>query len=178
MRRHARLAPTFALIAIVCALQLPALADPAVPPAAPTRSLAITGGVERKLDIGAEELAKRPAAQIVALQLPGKEGGRSTVRGVRLRDLVDEAKVVTRDHHTVKKLVLIAAASDGYKVVFTWSELFNTPVGDGVLVLFERDGKPLGPNEGPLALISAKDLRTGPRHVKWLQSVEVRQIVD
>nr|WP_314540873.1 molybdopterin-dependent oxidoreductase [uncultured Massilia sp.] len=177
MRRHACLA----LAAIVFAIQLPALADPAVPPASPgspVRSLVVTGGVERTLEIRAEELAKRPPAQIVTLQLPGKEGGTSQVRGVRLRDLVDEAKVVTRDHHTVKKLVLIATASDGYRVVFSWSEVFNTPVGDGVLVLFERDGKPLEPNEGPLALISAKDVRTGPRHVKWLQSVEVRQIVE
>jgi hypothetical protein len=47
-----------------------------------------------------------------------------------------------------------------------------------VLVLFERDGKPLAPAEGPLALISGKDIRTGPRHVKWLQTVEVRQIVE
>jgi hypothetical protein len=167
-----------ALALIALAIQFPAVADPAVPPAAPARTVAITGSVEHTLEIGADALGKRPAAQIVDVPLPGKEGGTSTVRGVRLRDLVDEAKVVTRDHHTVKKLVLIATASDGYKVVFSWSEVFNSPVGDGVLVLFERDGKPLGPNEGPLALISSKDLRTGPRHVKWLQSVEVRQIVD
>ena len=34
----------------------------------------------------------------------------------------------------------------------------------------------LGDDEGRIALISAKDIRTGPRHVKWLQSIEVRKI--
>jgi hypothetical protein len=45
-----------------------------------------------------------------------------------------------------------------------------------VLVLYERDGNPLAKNEGPIALISAKDLRTGPRHVRWLKEVEVRLV--
>lgn len=153
-------------------------ADPK-PTAAPARSLAITGGVERPLELSADRLRQRPAHQIVELQLPGKAGGApSVVRGVRLRDLLDEAKIVTRDHNTVKKLAVIAGASDGYKVVFSWSELFNSPAGDSVLVLFERDGKPLPAAEGPLALVAGKDLRTGPRHVKWLQAVEVRQIVE
>jgi DMSO/TMAO reductase YedYZ molybdopterin-dependent catalytic subunit len=100
------------------------------------------------------------------------------LRGVRLRAVLERAQVKTVDHNTVKKLAVIASASDGYKVVFSWSELFNSELGDSVLVLFERDGKPLAPAEGPLALISGKDIRTGPRHVKWLQTVEVRQIVE
>lgn len=155
------------------------LAGPAAPPPVPGQRLAITGIVEHTLDLGVDALRQRPAAQIVELQLPGREGGsQATVRGVRLRDLVDEAKVQVRDHNTVKKVALIASASDGYKVVFSWSELFNSPLGDSVLVLFERDGKPLPKDEGALALISGKDLRTGPRHVKWLQSIEVRQIAD
>jgi len=27
-------------------------------------------------------------------------------------------------------------------------------------------------------VFSGKDVRAGPRHVKWLKSIEVRQIVD
>ncbi|MBK7252189.1 MAG: hypothetical protein IPI06_15355 [Gammaproteobacteria bacterium] len=75
-------------------------------------------------------------------------------------------------------MVVVATASDGYKAVFSWSELFNSPVGEGVLVFFEKDGMPLADDEGRIALISAKDLRTGPRHVKWLQGIEVRKIAD
>lgn len=55
-------------------------------------------------------------------------------------------------------------------LIFSWSELFKSDVGDQVLVLFEWEGKPLGIEVGPPALISGKDIRTGPRHVKWLQS--------
>jgi hypothetical protein len=41
-------------------------------------------------------------------------------------------------------------------------------------VVYERDGKALVDDEGPLALMSLKDTRPGPRHVKWLQSIELR----
>lgn len=175
MRHHFRTAA----LAFALACTLPAYADSPTPPSAVARAVTISGAVQKPLTLDVDALRKRPQSQIVELQLPAQEGGKaSVVRGVRLRDLLDEAKIVAADHNTVKKLAIIASAGDGYKVVLSWNELFNSPIGDSVLVLFERDGQPLPQAEGPLALISGKDLRTGPRHVKWLQSVEVRQIVD
>ena len=95
-----------------------------------------------------------------------------------LRDILEKAVIKAPAHNDVKKMAVVATASDGYKVVFSWSELFNSPLGDGVIVFFEKDGQPLADDEGRIALISGKDIRTGPRHVKWLQSIEVRKIVD
>jgi hypothetical protein len=62
--------------------------------------------------------------------------------------------------------------------VFSWAELFLSPIGDGALVIFERDGAPLAESEGPLALVSLGDTRPGPRHVKWLQKIEIRRVGD
>jgi DMSO/TMAO reductase YedYZ molybdopterin-dependent catalytic subunit len=165
---------------VTLAWGLSAGAHETTPPATPAAQLTVSGAVQQPVSFSAEELRRFPVEQIVTLQLPGRDAGSppSVLKGVRLRALLERAQIKTPDHNTVKKLAVIASASDGYKVVFSWSELFNAELGDSVLVLFERDGKPLAPAEGPLALISGKDLRTGPRHVKWLQSVEVRQIVD
>lgn len=174
MRRLASLT----LLCAALGAALPAFAH-GVAPATPARAVLVTGAVERSLNLDVAALRAHDPAQIVVLRLPTKDGGGiNEVRGVRLRALLDDAKIVVRDHNTVKKLAIIAAATDGYKVVFSWNELFNGKASDNVLVLFERDGKPLAVSEGPLALIAGDDLRTGPRHVKWLQSIEVRQIVD
>ena len=147
-----------------------------------SQSLTINGSVAHTLVLRADDLRKYPPQQLEELPLvsaTGSDKGKLTrVKGVRLRALLEYASILTRDADTVKKLAIIATATDGYKVVFSWSELFNTGVGDGVLVLFERDGKPLGEDEGLFALISAKDMRTGPRYVRSLQSVEVKQITD
>lgn len=147
-----------------------------------TTRLAVTGAVEHALNLSVADLRQLPAQKLGELPLVRQGGAKAgqleNLKGVRLRDLLEQAVVVSRDHNDVKKIVVIATASDGYKVVFSWSELFNSPVGEGVLVYFEKDGQPLGDDEGRIAMVSSKDIRSGPRHVKWLQSIEVKKIVD
>lgn len=169
-----------ALVALLACGAAHAHDTPAPVQPQPAIRVAVSGAVQQPLSLGADDLRRFPADQIVTLTLPGRQAGApsSVLKGVRLRAVLEQARLVIADHNTVKKLVIIAAASDGYQVVFSWSELFNAELGDSVLVVFERDGQPLPAAEGPLALISGKDLRTGPRHVKWLRSVEVRQIVE
>lgn len=42
-------------------------------------------------------------------------------------------------------------------------------------VLFEQKGKPLK-EKGEMILVSMTDTKTGPRHVKWLKSIEVTRV--
>ena len=147
-----------------------------------TTSVSVTGAVEEALTLGVEDLRAFPTQKVtevpIVCQTGANLGKLENFKGVRLRDIIERAKVVAPGHNDVKKMVVIAGASDGYKVVFSWSEIFNSPVGDGVYVFFEKDGMPLADDEGRIAMISTKDLRTGPRHVKWLNHIEVRKILD
>ncbi|WP_394781465.1 molybdopterin-dependent oxidoreductase [Undibacterium sp.] len=147
-----------------------------------TDSITVSGNVENKLTLKVDDLRAFPPQQISEVQLLGRGGANmgklSNVKGVRLRDILEKAVVIAKDHNDVKKTVIIASASDGYKVVYSWTEVFNSPLGDGVLVYFEKNGAPLGDDEGRIAMISAKDTNTGPRHVKWLQTLEVKKIAD
>lgn len=137
----------------------------------------LRGAVKTPLRLTADELRNFPAEQIgsftQARRTDGAESS-STVRGVRLTALLDRAALAAPDRNDWKATVVIATASDGYRVAFSWPELFNSPLGANVLVLFERDGEPLGDNEGAVALVSAGDQRTGPRHVRWLRVLDVR----
>jgi hypothetical protein len=74
--------------------------------------------------------------------------------------------------------VVIATARDGYKAVFGGRSSTSRRLATAARIVYERDGSPLLDNEGPLALVSLKDTRPGPRHVKWLQSIEVRLVAD
>jgi hypothetical protein len=98
--------------------------------------------------------------------------------GCLLRDVLERAKPVERKRLDFRKSVVIATASDGYRVVFSWAELYHSPIGDGALVVYERDGKPLDDSEGRIALVSLNDTRPGPRHIKWLQSIELRVLSE
>ncbi|HTY99905.1 MAG TPA: molybdopterin-dependent oxidoreductase [Rhodocyclaceae bacterium] len=147
-----------------------------------TDSVSIGGAVEHPLRLTVADLRKlapRQAGDVPLVCETGANMGKiENLRGVLLRDILEKAKVVAPGHNDVKKMIIIATASDDYKVVFSWTEVFNSPVGEGVIVFFERDGRPLADDEGHIAMISTKDLRTGPRHVKWLSGIEVRKIAD
>lgn len=147
-----------------------------------THNITVSGAVEHKLSLKVEDLRQFPPQQVGEVPMICQSGANlgklENLKGVLLKDILEKAAVVSHDHNDVKKTVIIAKASDGYKVVFSWSEIFNSPVGEGVIVFFEKDGKPLGDDEGRIAMVSTKDIRTGPRHVKWLQAIEVRKIAN
>jgi hypothetical protein len=90
-----------------------------------------------------------------------------------LRDVLAAAKPVEGKPHELRKSYVVAGASDGYEVVFSWAELFISPVGDNVYVVYERDGAPLSDDEGRIALVVLTDARP-VRHVKWLSTLMLR----
>ncbi len=68
-----------------------------------------------------------------------------------------------------------AVASDGYRAIFSWGELFNSALGDQVQVVTTIDGRALDAAAGPLALRSLADLRPGPRHVRNLCALVIHR---
>jgi len=83
------------------------------------------------------------------------------------------AKPVERNPRELRKSYVVATAGDGYEVVFSWAELFLSPVGDSVYVVYERDGAPVPDDEGRIALVVTSDVRP-VRHVKWLKALTLR----
>ena len=92
------------------------------------------------------------------------------------RDILDAARPVEKERHDLRRSIVVATATDGYVAVFSWAEFYLSPIGEGAIVVFERDGAPLAANEGPFALESLKDAQAGPRHVKWLERIELRRV--
>jgi DMSO/TMAO reductase YedYZ molybdopterin-dependent catalytic subunit len=172
------------LVMLAAALSQPALAQAPVP-AAVTTVLAIKGSVENELVLSIDDLKRLPVQHIEDVRMVRDPSSVATTpetarhyAGCLLRDVLDRAKPIERKRFDLRKSVVVATASDGYRAVFSWAELYLSPIGDGALVVYERDGVPLSDNEGPLALVSLKDTRPGPRHVKWLRSIELRTLAD
>jgi DMSO/TMAO reductase YedYZ molybdopterin-dependent catalytic subunit len=173
-----RLARVLALCA--CAL----LGDAAAQTATPAVTLAVGGSVERARVWSESDLRTLPLQRVEDVRevRMGGEAKQDTqarrYAGVLLRDVLAATKPVEKERRDLRRSIVVVTASDGYVVVFSWAELFLSPIGDGVLVVLERDGAPLPASEGPLALVSLRDTQPGPRHVKWLQKVELRRVGD
>jgi DMSO/TMAO reductase YedYZ molybdopterin-dependent catalytic subunit len=95
-----------------------------------------------------------------------------TYRGVRLTTLLTEAGLPNEVPGEFKRTVFVAVGQDGYVVTFSWHELFNTPIGESVLVAYECGGRALDASEGAPILFSAADILPAPRHVKRLARIE------
>jgi len=142
-----------------------------------TTEVKVVGVVAHPLTLSVDDLRQLPVRHVDEVRVVGEGKSREEQTrhhgGVLLRDVLDKAEVVEAARHDKRRTVIVATASDGYRAVFSWAELYLTPLGEGVLVLIERDGQPLDDREGRIALISLKDTNTGPRHVRWLQRIEV-----
>jgi hypothetical protein len=96
--------------------------------------------------------------------------------GVLLRDVLARAGLAAATDRSLRTGLVEAIATDGYRAIFSWGELYNAAIGDQVLVIRSQDGTTLDAVAGPLALRSLADLRPGPRHVRNLCAVRVRPV--
>ncbi len=171
------------LVLAVLAAALPWLAQ-ACPvdatPRAGTTLLTVQGTGNSPLALDAAALIALPQTTLTQrLSVSSSASGASersvAYAGVLLRDLLARAGLDSAQDRGVRVAVVEAVATDGYRAVFSWGELFNSPLGEQVLVIASQDGKPLDSAAGPLALRSLADLRPGPRHVRNLCALIVRR---
>jgi hypothetical protein len=142
----------------------------------------ISGGTVLSLGLG--ELAGLPATTLKQSQTvtaPGGSGGAGAERsvtwqGVLLKDVLLKADFGGPTDRAARTGVIEAVASDGYRAVYSWGEVFNSSLGEQLIVISAADGRPLDAAAGPLALRSLADQRPGPRHVRNLCAVVVRRL--
>lgn len=136
--------------------------------------VSIGGWVRRPLCLDAAALGARcdtrPAGFTVVCTFDGAHGGERPMLGVPLCALIEEAEPAFEQRTDFKRMTIIAESIDGYRALFSWNELFNTAVGEGVLLAWPED-RP----EGPFALLSLRDRATGPRYVQGLASITLHK---
>jgi len=142
-----------------------------------TTTLTVAGNVAQPLTLTVEDLKRYPVHRVE--YAPGdnrthdtRTEGPRRYTGCLLRDVLAAAKPTENQPRGLRRSYVVAGASDGYEVVFSWAELFVSLFGDSVLVVYERDGAPLPDDEGRIALIAASDARP-VRHVKWLRTLRL-----
>jgi len=73
-------------------------------------------------------------------------------------------------------MVIVLTASDGYKSVYSWNELFNSDIGNHVYLLTALNGKTLDQLDDRIAVVSLSDIFAGRRHLKGLTKIEVKKV--
>lgn len=98
------------------------------------------------------------------------------INGVALKDILAGIPLGEESAKVLSEYYIVCIAEDGYKVVFSWNELFNSPVGNSVMVVTQLNGSTTSKQDNGIVLLSPEDYATGRRYVKQLKSFKISRI--
>jgi hypothetical protein len=176
--RNKRLSGYFRLL-VVAALTVFPLTAEAKPDSQGSGTVKVSGLVENPFTITLASVKQMKVAEGEnAAIVCGTGETRKTLKtykGVLLRDILDSAKVVIADPHQRGDYFILVRSTDNYNVLFSYNEIYSGTAGDSTWLIFEENGKSID-KDGRFVVFSAKDKVTGPRHVKWVNAIEISKV--
>lgn len=145
-----------------------------------TKNITVEGAIAKPLTISFNDLKSYNTKGIDSLQiLNHKQEYKSTLKGIKgvlLKDILAKAEFSVNSPKVLSEFYIVCIADDGYKVVYSWNELFNSPTGDQTRVVTEINGtSSISRNEG-IILLTPTDKATGRRYVKNFSKVSIQQV--
>lgn len=146
----------------------------------PTNTLHLYGKVEKEITYTLEQLDTFPATAVPDLVLSNHKGEiKDTLRGMKgipLKRLLATLVYTNQNPKELNEFYFVFIASDGYKVVFSWNEIYNTAAGEHLYLITEMKGKRMREIAQRLLFLASDDLKTGRRYIKGLEKIEVRRV--
>lgn len=157
--------------------------DVPLPDAAPEElatSVLVGGCVLKPLELDAPVLDAMDGALVqdfdVICTWDGSHGVLPPVRGVFLGDVLMRAQPDFEQRVDFKRMAVIAEGRGGYRALYSWGEIFNSPLGRGIVVAYASAGAPLPDDKGRFVLFSRHDVATGPRYVQGLRRIDLVKV--
>jgi hypothetical protein len=98
------------------------------------------------------------------------------LKGVLLKDVLSHTIFDTGSPKLLSAFYFTCIGSDGYKVVYSWNELYNTEVGDHVFIIMEKNGVKAAQMPESIQMTSMMDIKTGRRYLHNLDKIIVSQV--
>jgi hypothetical protein len=129
-------------------------------------------------DAGKQVLSRTDIEGLPHVKLTASEHSSGPVgfEGVTLKSILEKAGVSFGESLKGKRLssCLLVEAADGYRVVIALPELDPAFTNKQTLLVFLRDGKPLGEKEGPYRILIPDEKRMA----RWVRQVTTLKIVE
>lgn len=167
----------YLFVFLCCILSHGAFAQHDVPP---TSSFEISGLVKKKLKINIADLKRMKQYDLGDVVIRNHKGDpkhtAKQLKGILLRTLLDSAEITADKPKEYSEYAILLTASDGYKNVYSWNEIYNTEVGNRVYIITEIDEQTIDNMKDRILVLSQKDINSGRRRLKGLAKVEVKQV--
>ena len=146
----------------------------------PTDSFIISGKVKQEKVYTLADLELYPqksiGPQVVYNQRGEVKDTIKNIKGVSLKSLFDQIEFVYDKPKELNEFYFIFQGSDGYRVVFSWNEIFNTETGNNLYIITESEGKKLKDIDDRIKFLSAADFKVGRRNIHALAKIIVKQL--
>lgn len=165
---------TILLSFIVLLHSIQLIAQPSIEP---SQAITIHGNIKKIVVITMDDLEQLESRSIPNIVIYNHKGeARDTlrqVRGIRLKEVLAMIQFDYKQAKDLNTCYLVLEATDHYKVLYSWNELFNSTIGDGVYILTHVNGYSLRKMPQRIACISLHDQLSGRRYVQGLQQIIV-----
>lgn len=99
-------------------------------------------------------------------------------KGILLKDVLAGIQLKSSSPKQSFSYYMVFIASDGFKVVFSRNEIFNTVNGDNTYVLTEEDGKKLKDTDDRIAILMMMGKGKGHIYVKGLNQILIKSVSE
>jgi len=162
---------------VLSVFSLPSYAQHDVPP---TDEFTVTGAVKKEMKFRISDLSffhQDSLGDVVIRNHKGEpKGVAKHLKGILLKNVLDSAEITADKPKDYSELVITLVASDNYKNVYSWNEIFNTEVSDHVYIVTGMDGKSIDQMPDRILVLSLSDMNLGRRHLKGLARIEVKKM--
>jgi hypothetical protein len=145
-----------------------------------TLKFTIVGEVEKESVITLDSLKQYTISPIGDIKVTDHTGAfkhqDDQLKGILLKDVLSHTKFKTSSPKLLSRFYFVCTGADGYKVVYSWNELYNTIVGDHVYIIMEKNGIKADKMPESMQMTSATDFKTGRRYLHNLDKIVVSQV--
>jgi hypothetical protein len=146
----------------------------------PSETFKIEGKIKKEMTFSISDLDAFPKVAIADQTLYNHKGEvKSTVKnmkGVLLKTVLESIEFEYDKPKELNEFYFVFVATDGYKVVFSWNEIYNTEAGNNFYIVTELEGKKMKDMDQRMLFISTADLKSGRRYIKALEKIQVKRV--
>lgn len=142
-----------------------------------TLSFTISGKIKKESVITMDSLNSYPLKSIGDIKVTDHLGEfkhqDDQLKGVLLKDILSHSELMANSPKLFSRFYFVCVGADGYKVVYSWNELFNTETGNHVFIIMEKNGIKAGKMPESIQMTSITDFKTGRRYLHNLDKIIV-----
>jgi hypothetical protein len=145
----------------------------------PSESFIVSGEVVKPETIDIAKLSGYTTVHLDSLRIYSHDmqpkGLMKNMDGVLLKEILSAIPFNNENPKVLSEYYIECQATDGYHVIFSWNEIFNSETGNHVMIVTSKNGVNTAQLDERIALVSPTDKATGRRYVKWLNKIIIHR---